>query len=395
MASSSISFCHMNVQQHRKPFPIELRRPKLLKDFLNDNSNSCSSSGFDSFPRHQPIPFKTPKIASKTKSPKPPPPPSSSSTISAFQAVINAVKNIPFTTVKSPSFLPRSLSRRLSRRDSKTRSKKQENDVKIPVKVKDILRWTSFRDLVEEISPPLDFTTLPHHYTTTTTTSIDSSFNSSNGSSWCESDFTAEILPSWSGNSGEKEPEMDKTAFNCVGMDSVEATTETANYTAGDPQDGEILLCEEDDQQSPVSVFNFQFRENEEHFSTFDQSLASVERTRQKLILEIKRFESLANLEPLNSEEWTDEMRALKSHDSKYDEYNWEMVSLARAWLSGEQKAALGWGFEANRDFYIKEMHKEGKWSQFEVEQEELALEIEAGMLGQLIVEVLDDLSVN
>lgn len=236
MASSSISFCQMNVQQHRKPkpFPIE-RRPKLLKDFLNDNSNSCSSSGFKSFPRHQP--FNLPKFNSKTVNSKPK---AASTTISALQAVINAVKNIPFTTVKSPSFLPRSLSRRLSRRDS-TRSKRQEqekeNEVKISVKVKDILRWTSFRDLVEEISPPLDFPTSPLH--TTSTGSIDSSFNS-NGSSWCESDYTEEFLPSWSGNCGEKEHEMGKKGFNCVGLDSVEATTETetetANYTARDPQ---------------------------------------------------------------------------------------------------------------------------------------------------------------
>ena len=38
-----------------------------------------------------------------------------------------------------------------------------------------------------------------------------------------------------------------------------------------------MLLHEEDDQQSPVSVFDFQFRENEEHLSTFDRSLANVE----------------------------------------------------------------------------------------------------------------------
>lgn len=87
-----------------------------------------------------------------------------------------------------------------------------------------------------------------------------------------------------------------------------------------------------------------------------------------------------------------EEMRALKSHETNYDEYNWEMVSLAKAWLSGEQKAVLGWGLDHNREVYIREMDKEGRWSQFEVEQEELALEIEAGMLGQLIDEVLVDI---
>lgn len=127
----------------------------------------------------------------------------------------------------------------------------KENEVKVSVKVKDILRWTSFRDLVEEISPPLDFTDSPHHYTTTG--SIDSSFNSK-GSSWCQSDFTAEFSPCWSGPRGEKELEMGKNVFTGVGMDSVEATTETANHTAGVPQVRNYLL-----QQHLQYLFNFFF----------------------------------------------------------------------------------------------------------------------------------------
>ena len=140
-SSSSISF---SVQQIRKPFPIE-RRPRMLKDFLNENPHSCSSSGFKSFPRKP--------LDSKKSNPK-----VSKNQIkySALQAVMNAVKSISFTAVKSPSFLPRSLSRKLSRNVSRTRSRKEKKQVKMGVKVKDILRWTSFRDLVEEISPPAE-----------------------------------------------------------------------------------------------------------------------------------------------------------------------------------------------------------------------------------------------
>ncbi|XP_030490187.2 uncharacterized protein LOC115706616 [Cannabis sativa] len=443
MASSSISFCHMNnLQQQRKPFSIE-RRPKLLKDFLNDTNNSCSSSGFNSIPRHQPFnltqidsknsevttKFPSRKTRSKTSS-------SSSTTMSAIQAVFNAVKNIPFTTVKSPSFLPRSLSRKLSTKRGHSRSKRQEvqeekenhHQAEISVKVKDILRWTSFRDLVEEISSPLNFTTSPHHYTTTTR-SIDSSFNSSdNGSSWCESDFTEELLPCWSGNSEEiNEVKMGKKDLSCVGMDSVDAITHTANV---DPaEDREMLFYEEDDEQhSPVSVFDFELRENEEYFSTtFDQSLANVERRRQTLVQNINQFDNLYEEEYNNGEDdeeeeyellveemarelvvyvketmssshkcmseedqvlldfFRDEIKAKESDD----EYNLEMVNLAKSWLNREQKGVLGWGLDYNKEVYIREMHKDGKWSKFEVEQEELALEIEAGLFEQLIVDVL------
>lgn len=243
MASSSISLSNMNVLQ-RKPFQIE-RRPKLLKDFLDDDSNSCSSSGFKSFRRQQPY---NPKIVSKTSFSNPKPSvPKQQTTLSAFQALINAVKNIPFTTVKSPSFLPRSLSRRLSKRDHSRpnmSSKGNQHELKISVKVKDILRWTSFRDLVDEKSPPLDFSPLPHDHYTTTTGSIDDSCISDGSSfSWCESDFTAEFLPSWSGNSNEKELEVGKKELiPCVGLDSLETTTETANCSEVDPQVSNYFL---------------------------------------------------------------------------------------------------------------------------------------------------------
>ena len=227
MASSIISLPHMNMQQ-RKPFPIE-RRPKLLKDFLNENSNSCSSSGFKSFPRHQPL-----KSTPTNSNPNPKTASSTTNISAKFQALINAVKNIPFTTVKSPSFLPRSLSRRLSKRGSK--SAKAKKEVKISVRVKDILRWTSFRDVAEAKPPPSDLSSSPNHYTITTTGStIDSSSNSTNSSSlsWCESDFTAELLPSWCGNSDEKELEMSKkNVTSNVGVDYVDATIDTAR----DPQ---------------------------------------------------------------------------------------------------------------------------------------------------------------
>lgn len=248
MASSAISFPHTNLQQ-RKFFVTE-RRPRTLKDFLSENY-SCSSSGFKSFPR---LPFQSNAIDFKPRNSKDSSgkiqmhrlKAASSTTISAFQAVINAVKNIPFTAVKSTSFLPRSLSRRLSKKEIR-RNQEKANQGKIiaAVRIKDIIRWTSFRDLVDqEISPPFDFTPSPNHHCITTTTtnstagSTDSSSSSSSsstsacnshGSSWCDSDFTAQLSPSWKGNSnsdgfdGNEIEDLGKihNSIPCVGRDYI------------------------------------------------------------------------------------------------------------------------------------------------------------------------------
>ena len=227
-----------------------VHRPKLLKDFLiDDDSKSCSSSGFRSFPGKPfdstmktliEIDLSDPKstanssnniashklLRSHSKA-------AASTTISAFQAMINAVKNIHFTAVKSPSILPRSLSRKLSKKESQNK----ENEVKITVTIKDIIRWRSFRDTVEDKYLPPDSPSSPHHCTTTTTGSTSTTPRS--GSSWCDSDFTSDYLPSWNGNfdeCGENEKEVGKKISPGVGEDSSVATTEAITNTKVGPE---------------------------------------------------------------------------------------------------------------------------------------------------------------
>jgi len=165
------------------------RRPRMLKDFLSDNLNSCSSSGFKSLPR-KPTSMHT-LIEMELKSSSSPP------SNSPFQILMNTIRSISFfnSMRKSPSVLslPRSLSRKLSssRRRRTTRRTRSEgcNDISITtVKIKDIIRWKSFRDIVEPPPPPLDFMVEP---TTTTTTAT---WSTSSGSSWSESDF---LTSSW------------------------------------------------------------------------------------------------------------------------------------------------------------------------------------------------------
>ena len=225
------------VLQQRKPFPNDgIGRPRMLKDFLNDTSNSCTSTGFKSLPRQPCNPnaqvftnnTNTKLLRCQSKA--------ASTAISALQAMINAVKNFPLKN--SPSILPRSLSRRLSR--------KKPSEVKITVRVKDILRWTSFRDLVEEKSQPLDFNSSPNRCTTTTiTTGSTNTTCSSNSSSWCESDFTSEYLPSWGRNSQDNvvnEVEVGKKYLPRVGEDCLKTTTGTETYADVGPKVSNYLV---------------------------------------------------------------------------------------------------------------------------------------------------------
>ncbi|CAN6567994.1 unnamed protein product [Malus baccata var. baccata] len=446
--------CMSNIKESL--LPIERRPRMLLKDFLGENSNSCSSSGFISFPRQLPSnPSNAPKtqnscsentntisrklLRSRSKA--------AWTTISAFHSLMNAVKNMSFTPVKPPSFLPRSLSRRLlqSRQNSPRSSRKQgsQSQVQITVQVKDIIRWTSFRDEKLPPPPPLDYVSSPTHCTTsttiigsTTTCTTCSSNSSSNGSSWCDSDFTSEFLPPWGGNSDPDYQEDSKKYLPCVGRDSMEATSGTGSYAALGPKVKLPLCDEEDEQHSLVSVLGFRFGEDEDSSfsSNFDQSLANMERTKEMLMQKIKLFESLVTVDPINldtsmsfeertnieeDDETAERAMELLNHckascsdlkswelelvedqllfdffrgemcaqRNNKDGFNREMISKERAWMSGD------WGsLEHNKEACVRDMHKGRRWNKFEFEQEELGLEIEIALLEYLVDELLLDL---
>lgn len=189
-------------------------RPRRLKDCLLEDSNSCSSNGFKSIPRRSPLdPF--PMIPKRKQS-------------SALQAVINAVKNLRSNAVKSAPFLPRSLSRRLP---SKNKVENQASVTAI-VRVKDIIRWRSSKDLHEEYISHFE-PTQPHQNTTktmTTTTGSSTTSSSTSRSSWCDSDFTSEFLPSSWGGVVE---ECSENKLQSVGEDSCTSVITDADTEVG------------------------------------------------------------------------------------------------------------------------------------------------------------------
>ncbi|XP_050265921.1 uncharacterized protein LOC126709654 [Quercus robur] len=319
----------------RKSVVIQRRPLMMLKDYLRDDLSSCSSNGFKSFPRRQccsstTVRFlleldlklrdhsSTTKITAKQRlfrlrsrslrSKLTATPPASTTTISAFQraseAVINAVKKqLPFHSVNSPSsiktrkghFLSRSLSRKLFRRSfwNWKRADKEEEEKE----GSDIGRWRLFSEFLNEKDEPSDIAA-------TTTTSSNS---------WEESEFTAEILRSSSGNSnsesvstsndvvqGKNDLPVKKTerVGVTVGEDSMFGATNTYSGT-----NTKEWTNKQKEQFSPVSVLDSPFEDDEDIGSPFESSLACIEGTKQKFMHKIRRFECLAQLEPVDLEE--------------------------------------------------------------------------------------------
>ncbi|KAE8685102.1 Sterol-4alpha-methyl oxidase 1-1 [Hibiscus syriacus] len=353
MAASSTTPCYNfnpNSTQRKHNSPLE-RRPRMLKDFLHDDSNSCSTNGFNSFPIKS---CQNSSIfrenlnncqrlqRSRTKA--------ASITISPFQSMINAIKRIHFvSSVKSPSvLLSRSLSRKLSKRKSQSQLNVENKgtEIKITVTVKDIIRWKSFRDLVEEKSPLSDFASSSSPQTTTTTGS--STPCSSNGSSWCDSDFTSEYLPS--DEYGENETDILGKKFSpCVGKDPMETTTTTTTKTAANTYMGPKHASEETEPKSPQCVFDFEHGD--------------------KLLLDLFREEKVSK--------W-----------DQNEELECEIVKLVKAWIDGEHYEIT------KREGCVREMEREGRWRncEFHEEQQGLAMGVERWMMNILVDELLVDL---
>ncbi|XP_058225542.1 uncharacterized protein LOC131334514 [Rhododendron vialii] len=402
------------------------RGPQLLKDYLAADSNSCSSSGFRSFPRrlqhHSTQTVRTLlQIDLNTNTPNSPVKLTRSRS-KAVKFFSNAVKLFPFNTVKS------------RREEFRGNYSVVVRGASGPFKVKDILRWKSFRDLVEEDSPPLDF------YDGTTTSTGSASSSNTSATSWCDSDFTAEELPCWGGNSCEYLEGKRFSPEVSVGGDS-DSTV--------DPK-GDASCEEIKEQNSPVSVLNFPIQEDEQSFSPFHQCLENLERRKHMLLQDLEHFEHLSTkLGPTNvedkclDEEYSDCKEYHGDHDDKcvqkgggneekarqmlnhirttssletreasvdqllLDFFSNELgtsrnqndarfdcgiLRVAEDWVSGKYES-FEWEMEGKREAFVRDMERGERWKKFEEEIEELAMEMEAWVLDYLVDELVVDLS--
>ncbi|KAK9984468.1 hypothetical protein SO802_033993 [Lithocarpus litseifolius] len=326
---ASIEFDDDDDKKVRKSVVIQRRPLMMLKDFLRDDLSSCSSNGFKSFPRRQccsstTVRFlleldlklrdhsSTTKITAKQRlfrlrsrslrSKLTATPPASTTTTTTISAL---KKQLPFHSVNSPSsiktrkghFLSRSLSRKLFRRSfwNWKRADKEEEE-----KGSDIGRWRLFSEFLNEKDEASDIAA-------TTTTSSNS---------WEESEFTAEILRSSSGNSNSESvstsndvvqgkndlpvKKLNKTerVGVTVGEDSMLGATNT--YSGPNTKE---WTNRQKEQFSPVSVLDSPFEDDEDIGSPFESNLACIEGTKQEFMHKIRRFECLAQLEPVVLEE--------------------------------------------------------------------------------------------
>lgn len=239
----------------------------MLKDYLMvDDLSTCSSNGFKTFPRRQcctTIRFLLDIDLKSSSTPQLPPlihnrqnqtqllrrsrsRAAASTTFSALQRAsgvfINAVKNLQFHPVKSSSsssasvqrsgsrkgglvlLLPRSLSRRLWRQSFRTKGLVKEIEEE-----KDIGRWRSFREFLEEDDKPSDQTT------TARTRSTDSK-------SWGESEFTVNSESSNENDAAEGKtnlPEKKKVSGK-VGATAGEDSIELPSTTTCAPQNEKV-----------------------------------------------------------------------------------------------------------------------------------------------------------
>lgn len=251
------------VTRPRKSATIQ-KRPLMLKDYLMvDDLSSCSSNGFKTFPRRQcctTIRFLLDMDLKSSSTPQLPPSihnrqnqtqllrrsrsrAAASTTLSALQrasgAVINAVKNLQFHPVKSSSssasvqsssarkgglvlLLPRSLSRRLWRQSFRAKGpvKEVEED-------KDIGRWRSFREFLEEDDDK------PSDQTTTAST------RSTDSKSWGESEFTVYSESSNENDVAEDLTETKKVSGR-VGATAGEDSIQRLSTTTCSPQNEKV-----------------------------------------------------------------------------------------------------------------------------------------------------------
>ncbi|GFP98526.1 hypothetical protein PHJA_001996500 [Phtheirospermum japonicum] len=379
----------------------------MLKDFLRDDyyQHSCTSCKSTAFSKSNKPPPAVVLLRSWSKK-------AAATKVSAVQKLINAVRFLQF--VKSPlTVLPRSNSRKLGKGKKDILADHvmpEEGKVKVKVKVKDILRWRSFRDTVEDESTPLDYPTSPNRTTTTTTSSC------SKRSSWCDSDFTAEEeLPFWGGEN--EDGLLGKKCFHGT-------NAALLRNTKGD------WSIEECEQQSPVSVFDSPFQEVRESISPYHPIVANFERARCILTRRIEELDcatkskhtrkhsfrgEIAICEGVNEAE--DKAKQLLSHvkgDSQtqqvnndhmiYDffmhelsingklpdiEFDNEILRMAKSWINGEYAESYEWEVENTREAYVKDMEKGVFWNKFKQEQEEMSIELEVMVLNELIDEAL------
>ncbi|RZC72812.1 hypothetical protein C5167_048289 [Papaver somniferum] len=378
----------MEIELKSKKKPVMERRIVLLKDFLKEEMSSCSSNGFKSFPRKTCCTYSIRHLVEMdlksrdlTKNPSFPKnhhllrnksssTTTTSTTISALQkasvAVINVVKYLTFSSssssssklssISSPSSSSRkqgnSLSRSVSKKlkstsfwrknNSEKNNRKVEKEIiKDAGRVKDIMKWKSFRDLQKRSSSSLSIQTI------TTTTNTIYSWSPSSSDSECDTHHSREFKSFKHKKDADSDLHCSSSVSISTGIsssvcppeiddsDKLNQKCSTNQEIVEEEEEEEIsipkgdLRGEQSHQygkvqqfNSPVSTLDFPSEEDEEESSSssssslFQSSLGNMEKSKKKLMQKIRRFEGLGQLDPINLSKRIASFEAILSHDS-------------------------------------------------------------------------------
>ncbi|KAE8683808.1 hypothetical protein F3Y22_tig00111166pilonHSYRG00079 [Hibiscus syriacus] len=400
--------------QVRKTLSID-RKPLMLKDYLRDDLSSCSSSGFKSFPRRHcctTVRFlletdlkrsngnystSTKRLLKRSRSKAS----STSTTISALQraseAVLNAVKILPFPSIKSSSStqssrrrkgkadLPRSFARKLFKRRSWRKADKEDNHGRGEIK-----RWKLFRKFLEEKNQQSLEININSYTTTDTSSTVVT---------------TSKVSTSRSSNRWKKVNLQRKFyGLRAVTPRAWVVTTLFRVSSLGvglDKQRNKATVESGIGSRLPLD------REEEEDGSVFEDQLARVEGTKERLMQKITRFERLAQLEPLELEKRIATAEAeLEDEDEedKPESNHQKLVELSKPKIPDlfVRERLLMEEFGVNilknenpqewKEAYVKEMEENVNWIKFNVEKEEVGSALQLELFTSLLDDLLIDL---
>ncbi|KAK4751705.1 hypothetical protein SAY87_020503 [Trapa incisa] len=431
--------------ERRLPLPAE-RSHKMLKDFLIEDVNIPRPlRRLASLPR---LPLRSPSIRgfTKTNNRSPPLPIDreitlrrsrskvASMTISAMEAIFKVVRTLPMTLSKHQSSLA-------IESPNKTRKMEEEPDdsSKVAVRLKDIIRWSSFGDMIEKEEPQsleeLVASSSPKDCTTATTVWTNST-SSSSSLSWYDSDFSSDCSPPWSSNTVTLREQFaldSKSAVSSTphfepGSEPVQTVESFLHFSHRQEESIEVHAAwNECKGESPVSVIEYEIGEDGEWRWSFQRSpphvnISSKQGEREEeeceedeepsfsledkatgLLNKVRAFASENGISFKCNEErlLLDFFRSELPEGIRFrfdigsgDEDYGELVRRAESWVRGDGHSGSNyqWGIDGKKDAYLRDMEKGGTWSKFEEDQRRMVVEMESGVWSLLLDELLGDI---
>nr|CAD1835378.1 unnamed protein product [Ananas comosus var. bracteatus] len=435
-------------------------KPLMLKDYLEIeiDSQAESSDGFPCYPRLADAATVRHLLAAELRggagkrfdSPRS----AKGGALTRISAAIK-LKLLPFSAEgrNGEGFLSRSFSKRIRGSFWKKRSEdaegEGERDRKRSVRVKDIVRLRSF----EEIEERRSFGCPSPVVSSCGSSSESESSSSSSGSDFVSSsigssEFLDEIESSAAKNSSpprspnaNANPNPNPNPRICtvadIGVRAEETATGDTKGVESESREECQMEAEEKEQLSPVAVMDFPYEDEDEDTTTtttspsspsFQQTLANIERTKLQLLQKIRRFESLADLDPIDLESRfaaSDEVGAtdvgsptgsrtargllalleaatggahhgsfekllldffaegLSHVDSATTNSSAELLECAREWtIDGARRFC--W---EEKQLEISEMERNGRWRCFGEEKVQLSVDLEGAIFDSLVEE--------